>query len=198
LRLPESNLLSYTNSVVEYSLDCPSEGTVVTTVKSRGNGTLKFMLWFACGVGGLEIICIFLVWCLLIRTQQSSGADKQGYLAAVGSFRKYTYAELKKATKGFSEEIGRGGGGIVYKGVLSDNRVAAIKRLNETNQGEGEFLAEVSIIGRINHMNLIEMWGYCAEGKHRLLVYDSTSTWSMVLWQKTFFLIHLTGRKGSK
>jgi len=107
----------------------------------------------------------------LIRTRQSSGADKQGYLAAVG-FRKYTYAELKKATKGFSEEIGRGGGGIVYKGVLSDNRVAAIKRLNETNQGEGEFLAEVSIIGRINHMNLIEMWGYCAEGKHRLLVYE--------------------------
>jgi hypothetical protein len=171
LRLPESNLLSYTNSVVEYSLDCPSEGTVVTTVKSRGNGTLEFMLWFACGVGGLEIICIILVWCLLIRTRQSSGADKQGYLAAVG-FRKYTYAELKKATKGFSEEIGKGGGGIVYKGVLSDNRVAAIKRLNETNQGEGEFLAEVSIIGRINHMNLIEMWGYCAEGKHRLLVYE--------------------------
>ena len=61
---------------------------------------------------------------------------------------------------------------IVYKGVLSNNRVAAIKRLNEANQGEGEFLAKVSIIGRINHMNLIEMWGYCAEGKHRLLVYE--------------------------
>lgn len=131
------------------------------------------MLWFACGVGGLEIICIFLVWYLLIRTHQSSGAaDKQGYhLAGVG-FRKYTYAELKKATKGFSEEIGRGAGGIVYKGVLSENRVAAIKRLNETNQGEGEFLAEVSIIGRINHMNLIELWGFCAEGNHRLLVYE--------------------------
>ena len=61
---------------------------------------------------------------------------------------------------------------IVYKGVSSNNRVAAIKRLNEANQGEGEFLAKVSIIGRINHMNLIEMWGYCAEGKHRLLVYE--------------------------
>ena len=62
-------------------------------------------------------------------------------------------------------------GGVVYKGVLSDKRVATIKCLNESNQGEGEFLAEVSIIGRINHMNLIEMWGYCAERKHRLLVY---------------------------
>ena len=56
--------------------------------------------------------------------------------------------------------------------MLSNSRVAAIKRLNEANQGEGEFLVEVSIIGRINHMNLIKMWGYCAEGKHRLLVYE--------------------------
>ena len=64
--------------------------------------------------------------------------------------------------------------------MLSDNRVAAIKRLNEANQGEGEFLAEVSIIGRINHMNLIEMWGYCAKGKHRLLVYEYMEHGSLV------------------
>ncbi|KAF5468189.1 hypothetical protein F2P56_012364 [Juglans regia] len=121
---------------------------------------------------GFEIICIFLVWCLLSRTLQGLGADKQGSLVAVTRFRRFTYAELKKATKGFKEEIGRGAGGIVYKGVLLDNRVVAIKHLNEPNQGEGEFLAEVSIIGKINHMNLIEMWGYCAEGKHRLLVYE--------------------------
>ena len=79
---------------------------------------------------------------------------------------------MKEATKGFSQEIGRGAGGVVYKGLLSDQRLAAVKKLNEAKQGEGEFLAEVSIIGRLNHMNLIEMWGYCAEGKHRLLVYE--------------------------
>jgi hypothetical protein len=176
LRMPKSNLLS-TNSVQEFHLDCSSEGTVLqvlnrTYEKSRPNGTVKIMLWLACGLGGLEVVCIFLVWCLLIRDQQSWGADKQGYLPAATGFRKFTYAELKKATKGFSEEIGRGAGGTVYRGVLSDSRVAAIKRLNEANQGESEFLAEVSIIGRINHMNLIEMWGYCVEGKHRILVYE--------------------------
>ncbi|TKY68983.1 putative receptor protein kinase ZmPK1 [Spatholobus suberectus] len=103
-----------------------------------------------------------------------SGADKQGYvLAAATGFRKFSYSELKLATKGFSEEIGRGAGGTVYKGALSDNRVVAIKRLHEvTNQGESEFLAEVSIIGRLNHMNLIGMLGYCAKGKYRLLVYE--------------------------
>ncbi|RHN70324.1 putative protein kinase RLK-Pelle-SD-2b family [Medicago truncatula] len=86
--------------------------------------------------------------------------------------RKFSYSELKKATKSFSQEIGKGAGGIVYKGVLLDQRVVAVKRLKEANQGEEEFLAEVSSIGKLNHMNLIEMWGYCAEGKHRMLVYE--------------------------
>ena len=55
--------------------------------------------------------------------------------------------------------IGGGAGGVVYKDILSDQRHAAIERLYDTKQGEGEFLAEVSIIGRLNLMNLIEMWG---------------------------------------
>ncbi|PON48868.1 Tyrosine-protein kinase [Parasponia andersonii] len=94
------------------------------------------------------------------------------YLLAATGFKRLSFSELKKATQNFSEEIGRGAGGIVYKGTLSDSRVAAIKRLNESCKGEAEFLAEVITIGRVNHMNLIEMWGYCIEGKHVLLVYE--------------------------
>ncbi|CAJ1948202.1 unnamed protein product [Sphenostylis stenocarpa] len=139
-------------------------------VEEKENGSVNFMLWFASGLGGIEVLCFFLVWCFLFK----NNADKQAYvLAAETGFRKFSYAELKQATKGFSEEIGRGAGGTVYKGVLSDNRVVAIKRLHDVaNQGESEFLAEVSIIGRLNHMNLIGMLGFCAEGKYRLLVYE--------------------------
>ena len=175
LRLPKSNNISYINPVEEFSLDCSSEGTIQldrTYVKSGENRTLKLMVWFASGVAGLEIVCICVVWCLLIRTQKSLATNNQRYVLDATGFRKFTYTELKKATKGFTEEIGRGAGGIVYKGVLSDNRVAAIKRLYEANQGEEVFKAEVSLIGRINHINLIEMWGYCVDGKHRILVYE--------------------------
>ncbi|TKY68982.1 putative receptor protein kinase ZmPK1 [Spatholobus suberectus] len=79
-----------------------------------------------------------------LRLKLPSGADKQGYvLAAAAGFQKFNYSELKHATKGFSQEIGRGAGGIVYKGALPDNQVVAIKRLHEVaNQGESEFLAE--------------------------------------------------------
>ncbi|KAK8646649.1 hypothetical protein V6N13_120429 [Hibiscus sabdariffa] len=145
--------------------------------KKRGNGSLEILM------------------CFLYKTGISSDASLGGYLIAATGFKKFTYAELKKATRGFREEIGRGGSGVVYKGVLSDQRIAAIKRFNvEVNQGEDEFLAEVSTIGRLNHMNLIEMWRYCIEGKHRLLVYEYMENGSLARnlmsnsldWKKRF------------
>ncbi|KAL9315468.1 hypothetical protein ACSQ67_016469 [Phaseolus vulgaris] len=141
-------------------------------IKTSGNRIVSVFMWFATALGAFEMVCVSVIWCFLIRTSQKSDADQQAYHLTATGFRKFSYSELKKATKGFSEEIGRGGGGVVYKGILSDQRHAAIKRLYNAKQGEGEFLAEVGIIGKLNHMNLIEMWGYCAEGKHRLLVYE--------------------------
>ncbi|GMP45403.1 hypothetical protein CsSME_00013943 [Camellia sinensis var. sinensis] len=164
--------------------------------KPKKNGTLQFMVWFASAVGGVEIICICLVLYLLYRNRQNSSATTQSYLQVTTGFRKFTYDELKKATHNFHEEIGRGSGGVVYKGILPDRRVAAIKRLNEANQGEHEFLAEVSTIGRVNHMNLIEVWGYCVDGKHRLLVYEYMERGSLAEnltsntldWEKRFYI----------
>ncbi|KAJ4718929.1 Receptor protein kinase [Melia azedarach] len=116
--------------------------------------------------------CIFSVWFFLFISNQDSKAVEQGYLLAARGLKRFTYHELKKATKCFTEEIGRGAGGVVYRALLSDKRVAAVKRLSEAKQGEAEFLTEVKTIAKLNHMNLIEMWGYCAEGKNRLLVYE--------------------------
>ncbi|XP_028781001.1 putative receptor protein kinase ZmPK1 [Neltuma alba] len=178
LRLPQTN----EGSFLEEEESARDDGDVCF-VKFEGasqnvSSFVKFLLWFSVAVGVLEVLCISLIWCSLIRPKKSSDSNPQVYnFLSPFRFRKFTYSELKQATKGFKEEIGRGAGGIVYKGVLSDQRVAAIKKLNGDNTGggkqeEGEFMAEVSIIGRLNHMNLIEMWGYCAEGKQRLLVYE--------------------------
>lgn len=181
VRLPKGHAFSHEESIEEW------KDVIHVTLnrgynKSQGSRLVSFFLWCACAVGACEVVCILVVWCLLIRTRHKSSKkyrdddENEGYQyqLAANRFRKFSYSELKEASKGFKEEIGRGGGGIVYKGVLSDKRVVAIKRLtlNEANQGEVEFLAEVTIIGRLNHMNLIEMLGYCAEGKHRLLVYE--------------------------
>ncbi|XP_049936687.1 putative receptor protein kinase ZmPK1 [Nymphaea colorata] len=94
-------------------------------------------------------------------------------MAASMGFRKFTFEELKKATKNFDDEIGRGGSGVVYKGVLEDKRVVAVKKLEGLSHGsEAQFWSEVSTIGRINHMNLVTMFGLCAEKQKRLLVYE--------------------------
>ncbi|KAJ6684209.1 PROMASTIGOTE SURFACE ANTIGEN PROTEIN PSA [Salix viminalis] len=72
--------------------------------------------------------------------------------------------ELEKATDGFSQKnfIGRGGFGFVYKGVLSDGTVVAIKRVVESDfQGDAEFCNEVEIISNLKHRNLVPLRGCC-------------------------------------
>ncbi|KAF8370106.1 hypothetical protein HHK36_031857 [Tetracentron sinense] len=89
-----------------------------------------------------------------------------------GGPKRFTYAELKAATNDFSNIVGQGGFGTVYKGELQDRRVVAVKRLKDVSGGEAEFWAEVTIIARMHHLNLVRLWGFCAEKGKRMLVYE--------------------------
>uniref|UniRef100_A0A2N9HX85 Receptor-like serine/threonine-protein kinase n=1 Tax=Fagus sylvatica TaxID=28930 RepID=A0A2N9HX85_FAGSY len=169
LRLPKAALSNNKTLDEDFGLNCSSK--VPQQQRTYENKSVKLLLWFATAIGGVEVTCIVLVWFLLLRTRQHPVSTTQGYLLK-NRFQRFTFDELRKATRGFSEVIGQGAGGIVYKGILPDQRIAAIKRLDEANQGEAEFLAEVNTIGMLNHMYLIETWGYCVEGKHKLLVYE--------------------------
>lgn len=126
---------------------------------------------FVIGVGVVEALVILLGWWLFYRKNALVTNLEEGYRMVSSQFRGFTYQELVKATQNFKEEIGRGGSGRVYKGVLADERVVAVKRLRDVSEG-GEFWAEVSTIGKINHMNLVRMWGFCSHKRHRLLVYE--------------------------
>lgn len=89
--------------------------------------------------------------------------------------RVFTYKELKIATDNFSpvNKIGEGGFGPVYKGVLKDGKVGAIKVLSaESKQGVKEFMTEINVISEIEHENLVQLYGCCVEGNHRILVYN--------------------------
>ncbi|XP_027076889.1 G-type lectin S-receptor-like serine/threonine-protein kinase LECRK1 [Coffea eugenioides] len=97
------------------------------------------------------------------------------------TLRTYTYNELKKATKGFNQELGRGGFGAVHKGTFDKGRsFVAVKRLEKVvEEGEREFRAEMRVIGRTRHRNLVRLLGYCIEGSKRLLVYEYMSNGSL-------------------
>ncbi|KAI3886708.1 hypothetical protein MKX03_011130 [Papaver bracteatum] len=92
----------------------------------------------------------------------------------------FTYEELEEATDGFSEELGRGAFGIVYKGFTEEMGSIAVKKLDKVfHQGEKEFKSEVNTIGQTHHKNLVRLLGFCDEGQHRLLVYEFMSNSSL-------------------
>ncbi|KAG5233488.1 G-type lectin S-receptor serine/threonine-protein kinase [Salix suchowensis] len=92
--------------------------------------------------------------------------------AVEGSLIAFGYRDLQNATKNFSEKLGGGGFGSVFKGVLPDTSVIAVKKLESISQGEKQFRSEVSTIGTIQHVNLVRLRGFCSEGNKKLLVYD--------------------------
>ncbi|EFJ22087.1 hypothetical protein SELMODRAFT_175908 [Selaginella moellendorffii] len=96
----------------------------------------------------------------------------------------YCLEELEIATGGFSERniIGEGGYGIVYKGAVSDGTMVACKYLTNKDQAEKEFLVEVETIGRVRHKNLVKLLGFCAEGDHRILVYEYVNNGNLDEW----------------
>eukprot|EP01018_Ginkgo_biloba_P012991 Gb_37083 [translate_table: standard] len=81
-----------------------------------------------------------------------------------------------------------GGFGTVYKGALADGRAVAVKKLEGVSQGEAQFRAEVTIVGKIHHINLVRMSGFCAEGDNRMNVYEHIANGSL---DKYLFSDHL-------
>ncbi|ESW05312.1 hypothetical protein PHAVU_011G169600 [Phaseolus vulgaris] len=95
--------------------------------------------------------------------------------SGIQNVRIFTFKELKVASDNFSQsnKIGQGGFGSVYKGLLKDGKLAAIKVLSEeSTQGVKEFMTEINVISEIEHENLVKLYGCCVEGKHRILVYN--------------------------
>ncbi|KAE8734298.1 putative LRR receptor-like serine/threonine-protein kinase [Hibiscus syriacus] len=87
----------------------------------------------------------------------------------------FTLRQIKAATNNFdaANKIGEGGFGSVYKGILLDGTIIAVKQLSSrSKQGNREFVNEIGMISGIQHPNVVRLYGCCAEGNQLLLVYE--------------------------
>lgn len=107
---------------------------------------------------------------LQLQPQQQSPAV---LTRIVISCREFSREELHVATDGFSNILGEGGFGRVYKGRLPNGKFVAVKKLESgSQQGDREFQAEVEAISRVNHRYLVTLVGYCTSDDERMLVYE--------------------------
>ncbi|TYI46409.1 hypothetical protein E1A91_D13G105600v1 [Gossypium mustelinum] len=112
----------------------------------------------------------------LIRARILASMEENQAEHAKIAAQRFSFRDLAAATKNFRQEclLGEGGFGRVYKGTLQANgQVVAVKQLDRNViKGCKEFLVEVARLSLLQHANLVNLIGYCADGDQRLLVYD--------------------------
>ncbi|KAG7534851.1 Protein kinase domain [Arabidopsis thaliana x Arabidopsis arenosa] len=86
--------------------------------------------------------------------------------------KRFTYSEVIKMTKNFQRVLGKGGFGMVYHGTVKGSEQVAVKVSQLSTQGYKQFKAEVDLLLRVHHTNLVSLVGYCYEGNHLALIYE--------------------------
>ncbi|KAI6698766.1 hypothetical protein NL676_018885 [Syzygium grande] len=128
-------------------------------------GGIRMSIGVMVGIAvGCSVLVLGLVW----------GSDGGGAPQLKGA-RWFYFDEIQKCTNGFSEsnEIGSGGYGRVYKGMLPNGHILAIKRAQQGSmQGAHEFKTEIELLSRVHHKNLVGLVGFCYEQGEQMLVYD--------------------------
>ncbi|CAL5345220.1 unnamed protein product [Camellia sinensis] len=137
----------------------------------------KTKIFIIVGVVALLLCLIFIIlftfwWKGRSRSNMSREQDLRGLELQTGLF---TFRIIQDATNNFDEanKIGEGGFGSVYKGVLLDGTVIAVKQLSsKSKQGNREFVNEIGMISGLQHPNLVRLYGCCIERDQLLLVYE--------------------------
>ncbi|XP_052165357.1 G-type lectin S-receptor-like serine/threonine-protein kinase At2g19130 [Oryza glaberrima] len=158
------------------NLVAPADGSVGHSIHIRlaasefssSTKTRKATVIGASTAGAILVTLIVIIGILLIlRKRNLTEANK-----VEGSLVVFRYRFLQHVTKNFSDRLGKGSFGPVFKGTLPDGTLIAVKKLDGVSQGEKQFRAEVSTIGTIQHVNLIRLLGFCSERSMKMLVYE--------------------------
>ncbi|WCJ33262.1 Protein kinase family protein [Euphorbia peplus] len=115
------------------------------------------------------------------RTTKKTKHNKEINLSNQQSLipRRYSYSDLIEITNNFKDKLGKGGFGTLFKGQLADSYVVAVKMLGESKFSNDDFTNEVSIFGKIHHVNVAKLVGFCSEESHHALVFEYLANGSL-------------------
>ncbi|VVB09137.1 unnamed protein product [Arabis nemorensis] len=121
-----------------------------------------------------SIVTVFMVMTLafLFWERRKTNAQRDQNLDALVTLRRYSYGQIKKITKSFTEVVGRGGFGTVYKGKLREGSKVAVKVLKDSKSNCEDFINEVASMSQTSHVNIVSLLGFCYEGSKRAIVYE--------------------------
>ena len=109
-----------------------------------------------------------------LKFQMTNEQDIEVFLEDHGTLaqKKYRFSEVKKMTNNFTVKLGEGGFGVVYKGELRNGYHVAVKILRASKGNGKDFINEVASISRTSHVNIVQLIGFCLEGKKKALIYE--------------------------
>ncbi|KAI3730904.1 hypothetical protein L1987_62084 [Smallanthus sonchifolius] len=180
-------------------------------ITSRSSNTGKIIAIVVSVVSSVVVLTVALISVLYVRKRRYIQQKRKGYYDAEkmakvlnDSSLNFKYSTIEKATGNWNEanKLGQGGFGTVYKGVLSDGREVAVKRLFFNNKFRAaDFYNEVNMISSVEHKNLVRLLGCSCSGPESILVYEYLPNMSLDLfifdeskgrelsWEKRFEII---------
>ncbi|KAL4554204.1 hypothetical protein LXL04_039675 [Taraxacum kok-saghyz] len=135
------------------------------------------IVWILAPIGFVSFLTLLALYIILQRRKrrETYGNYDKEFLGIDTRPYTFSYEDLRDATDDFSpkNKLGDGGFGPVYKGILNDGRVIAVKQLAiASHQGKSQFVAEIATISAVQHRNLVKLYGCCIDGEKRVLVYE--------------------------
>ncbi|KAL0843541.1 hypothetical protein Bca101_016786 [Brassica carinata] len=109
----------------------------------------------------------------IVKVTYADSPVSSSVLSIQTNKRRFTYSEVINMTNSFQRVVGKGGFGVVYHGTLNGYEQVAVKVLSQSStQGYKQFRAEVDLLMRVHHANLVNLVGCCSEGDHLALIYE--------------------------
>ncbi|TVU22030.1 hypothetical protein EJB05_31706, partial [Eragrostis curvula] len=176
----------YDNAAAAFACLCHDSklSAVPTCPRSKTTSTKTIMIVSMAACGSLLLLCTYvLIWhrkgqklrfVLCRKTSDNNERNIEALISSHGSLapKRYKYLETTKITSSFNNKLGEGGYGAVFKGMLHDGRLVAVKLLHHSKANGEEFVNEVMSIGRTSHVNIVSLFGFCLEGSKRALIYE--------------------------